>query len=73
MTPLLTNSSSSRATPASSVLAETLNSEPQGVVTVATPDNHRDREGKRGGQGGPAKGDQHWGSSAEVLRGNSRG
>lgn len=71
MTPPLTNSNNSRATPASSVVAEKLNSEAQGVVTVATPDNHRDRKRERGGQSGPAKGDQHRGGTAEVLRGNT--
>lgn len=71
MTPPLTNRSSRSATAASSVVAEKLNSEAQGVVTVATPDNHRDREGERGGQGGPAKGDQHRGGTAEALRENS--
>jgi len=71
MTPPLTKTRSSRATPASSVVAEKLNSEPQGVVTVAAPDNHGDREGEDGGQSCPAKGDQHRSDTAEALRRNT--
>lgn len=49
-------------------MAEKLTSEAQGVVTVAAPDNHRNREGKGGRQSGPAEGDQHQGDTAEDLR-----
>lgn len=55
------------------MVAETLNSEAQGVVTVAAPDNHRNRKGEGGSQSGPAEGDQHGSGTAEDLRRNTSG
>jgi ATP-dependent Clp protease adaptor protein ClpS len=44
----------------------------EGVVTVASPDNHGDREAEDGGEGRPAKGDQHRGEEGFNNRHDTR-